>query len=98
MQNQVAGHFEKKIPDEKNSCRDGKLLAAEAQVLVHRQPGKAYIDAVDHRDHVKHKEERNQPDLQLPDRFALERFLGGARLVSQVPLFPSSPRQRFLCG
>ena len=53
VQDQVAGHFEKKIPDKENSGRNGKLLAAQAQILIHRQPGKADVDPVDHRDDVK---------------------------------------------
>ena len=63
MQDQIAGNFEKEISDEENSRGDSILLAAQAQILVHRQLGKANVDAVDHRDHVKQKEKRNQPDL-----------------------------------
>ena len=72
MQDQIAGNFEKEISDEENSRGDSILLAAQAQILVHRQLGKTNIHPVNHRDDVKQEQVGDQPKLELPNRFVLD--------------------------
>jgi len=75
VQDQIAGNFEKEISDEENSRGDSILLAAQAQVPVHRQLGKADIHPVNHRDDIKQEQVRDQPKLELPNRFVLKGLL-----------------------
>ena len=72
MQNKVAWDLEQKVTPEKDSSCEAELLAADGQLAIHRQRRKSYVDAVDDGDHIEHEEERQQLDLEFPDRRLLD--------------------------
>ena len=68
MQHQIARNLTQAIAEKENSHEKAKLLAADAQFLVHRQGGKPDVNPVQIGDDVQQEEIRKNPDLHLPDR------------------------------
>ena len=68
VQKQVAGNFKQEIADEKDPNHEPVLLSANSQIPVHGQRGKTYVNTVDVGDHIKQKDEWENPPLQLANR------------------------------
>src|SRR5579859_408541 len=75
---QVAGNLKQEVSPEENSSSQSELLARDGQRPIHRQRRKAQVDSVDEGDHVKCKQERQQTDLEFPDRCFLDRVRSSA--------------------
>lgn len=67
VQQQVAGNFEQKVANEKDSGEQAELLGADAEVTVHGECGEADVDAVQEGDDIQNKDEGKDAKLNLTD-------------------------------
>src|SRR5262249_49789419 len=65
FEDQIARHLEDEITPEKGAGAESKDIRAEPELLVHGQRRKPDIHAIEITDEVKHKAERQEPQIDL---------------------------------
>src|SRR5438552_11256927 len=62
VQEQIARNFKEEVAEKENAEDESKRLAADGQLLVHRQRRKADVVAIDERDNEKQEDEGENPE------------------------------------
>jgi hypothetical protein len=77
MQQQIGGHFQQRVGDEKQPGRQAVIGCRQAELLVHLQRGKAEIHPVQISKEIAQHQKRNQPDHNPADRALFDFRYGG---------------------